>query len=126
MKLFKFILVFGLIPIVSFSQNINELLYLKINNYRKELGLKKLVIENKAKIANDQQLKYMVETSTVPLDHTQTLKSSYGRTFNSFDDRVDFVLTEPYEYIGENLIGIVYDNTNLSSIINNLIVNNLV
>jgi hypothetical protein len=54
----------------------------------------------------------MVETSTVPLDHTQTLKSSFGRTFNSFDDRVNFVLTEPYEYVGENLIGIVYDNTN--------------
>ena len=111
MKIIIMILFFGLIPIVSFGQNINELLYLKINNYRKKHDLKTLVVEKNAKVANDQQLNYMFETSTVPLDHTQLLKSSYVSTFNSFEDRVHFVCAESFEYIGENLIGIIYENS---------------
>jgi len=95
----------------SFTPNINDLLYQKINNYRLQNGLSPLVVSQNAKIVNDQQLKYMIETSTVPLDHSQLIETKYGHTFSTFQERINYVYNDSYIYFGENLIGMVYENT---------------
>ena len=94
----------------SFTPNINDLLYQKINNYRLQNGLSPLVVSQNAKIVNDQQLKYMIETSTVPLDHSQLIETKYGHTFSTFQERIDYVYKKPYLYVGENLVGMQYKN----------------
>jgi uncharacterized protein YkwD len=96
----------------SYTQDINKLLYKKINDYRKSNNLPELTVCDQAKIGNTQQLNYMVETSTVPLDHTQKIETSYGETFNSFEDRINSIYGKNYNYVGENLIGLCYDETN--------------
>ena len=53
----------------------------------------------------------MVETSTVPLDHTQKIKTTYPKTFNTFNDRVNYVYRYNFVYLGENLYGGVYEGT---------------
>lgn len=110
MKTILFI-IFFITTIISFSQTINDLLYVKINKYRKENGVKELIICNKARIANTQQLNYMIITSTVPLDHTQRIETNFGKTFDSFDERIEFIYGLNYEYVGENLIGLEYEGT---------------
>jgi len=110
MKTILFI-IFFITTIISFSQTINDLLYVKINKYRKENGVNELTICDKAKIANTQQLNYMVITSTVPIDHTQKIQTNFGKTFNSFDERIEFIYGLQYEYVGENLIGLEYEGT---------------
>jgi hypothetical protein len=93
------------------SQTINDLLYIKINKYRKENNEKELIVCNEAKIANTQQLDYMISTSTVPLDHTQKIQTNNDKTFKSFDERIEYIYGDNYEYVGENLIGLYYDET---------------
>ena len=110
MKSILFIITLFVINFVN-SQTINDLLYVKINKYRKENNEKELVVCDKAKIANTQQLEYMLTTSTVPLDHTQKTQTSYKKTFNTFDERIEFIYGDGYKYVGENLIGLYYDKT---------------
>ena len=90
----KTLIFFIFVSFVGFTQSINTLLFKKINNYRVENNLNPLVLSEEAKLLNSQQLDYMVETSTVPLDHTQKLKTSYPKTFNTFNDRVNYVYNE--------------------------------
>ena len=110
MKVIFFIITLLFFNIVN-SQTINDLLYVKINKYRKENNQKELVVCEKAKISNTQQLEYMISTSTVPLDHTQITETKYGKTFNSFNERIDYIYGDGYKYVGENLIGLYYDKT---------------
>jgi len=87
----------------SFGQKVNELIIKKINLYRKQNGIPELVYESKAKLANDQMLNYMIETSTLPLDHSQRITSSFPTTFETFIDRITYLYQYNYTYIGENL-----------------------
>lgn len=87
----------------SFSQKVNELIIKKINIYRKQNGVPELVYEPKAKLANDQMLNYMIETSTLPMDHSQKIVSSFPTTFETFIDRITYLYGYNYTYIGENL-----------------------
>lgn len=107
----KTLIFFIFVSFIGFSQSINTLLVQKINKYRIQNHLKPLVVSDSAKILNDQQLNYMVETSTIPLDHTQKLKTSYPKTFNTFNDRVNYVYKYNFVYLGENLYGGVYEGT---------------
>ncbi len=107
----KTLIFFIFVSFIGFSQSINTLLVQKINKYRIQNHLKPLVVSDNAKILNDQQLNYMVETSTIPLDHTQKLKTSYPKTFNTFNDRVNYVYKYNFVYLGENLYGGVYEGT---------------
>ena len=86
--LFLFFFSFGL------TQTLNELVIKKINNYRKEYGLPSLVYAPEAKLANDQMLNYMTQTCTVPLDHSQRIPTSFPVTFETFQER--------YEYLYKN------------------------
>lgn len=104
-------LIFVIFKFILFSQTINDLLYIKINKYRKENNHNELRICDEAKVANTQQLDYMIETSTVPLDHTQKIETNFGKTFDSFDERIEFIYGSNYEYVGENLIGLEYEGT---------------
>jgi len=87
----------------SFGQTVNDLIIKKINQYRKEYGLTPLKYSAEAKLANTQMLTYMVETSTMPFDHSQKLQSSFGQTFDNFTDRITYLYGYNYNYIGENL-----------------------
>lgn len=107
----KTLIFFIFVSFIGFSQSINTLLVQKINKYRIQNHLKPLVVSDSAKALNDQQLGYMVETSTIPLDHTQKLKTSYPKTFNTFNDRVNYVYKYNFVYLGENLYGGVYEGT---------------
>ena len=107
----KTLIFFIFVSFVGFTQSINTLLFQKINNYRTENNLNPLVLSEDAKLLNSQQLDYMVETSTVPLDHTQKLKTSYPKTFNTFNDRVNYVYNYNFVYLGENLYGGVYEGS---------------
>ena len=107
----KTLIFFIFVSFIGFSQSINTLLVKKINKYRIQNHLKPLVVSDSAKILNDQQLNYMVETSTIPLDHTQKLKTSYPKTFNTFNDRVNYVYKYNFVYLGETLYGGVYEGT---------------
>jgi uncharacterized protein YkwD len=69
------------------------------------------VVSDSAKISNQQQLNYMVETYTVPLDHTQKIKTSYPATFNTYSERINYIHKYDYNYVGENLYGAVYKGT---------------
>jgi uncharacterized protein YkwD len=110
MKTLIFILLF-FISFNSLPQSISDCLYKKINHYRKTLGLNELYVDERAKVFNDQQLKYMIETSTVPLDHSQKIKTKYPKTFNTFLDRVNYVYKNKYEYVGENLVSLLYEGS---------------
>ena len=107
----KTLILFIFISFVGFTQSLNTLIIQKVNKYRIQNHLKPLVVSDNAKLLNTQQLAYMVETSTVPLDHTQTLKTSYQKTFNTFTDRVNYVYKNGYNFVGENLYGAVYQGT---------------
>lgn len=87
----------------SFGQTVNDLIIKKINQYRKEYGLTPLKYSSEAKLANTQMLTYMVETFTMPFDHSQKLQSSFGQTFDNFTDRITYLYGYNYNYIGENL-----------------------
>jgi uncharacterized protein YkwD len=87
----------------SFGQTVNDLIIKKVNQYRKEYGLSPLKYSPQAKLANSQMLTYMVETSTMPFDHSQKLQSSFGKTFDNFTDRIVYLYGNNFNYIGENL-----------------------
>jgi uncharacterized protein YkwD len=108
----KLLFLFIFISFIGFSQSLNTLIIQKVNRYRVQNHLKPLVVSDSAKILNVQQLNYMVETSTVPLDHTQKIKTVYPKTFNDFKDRVNYIYNNQYKYIGENLYGSVYEGDN--------------
>jgi uncharacterized protein YkwD len=91
----------------SFGQKVNELIIKKINLYRKQNGIPELVYESKAKLANDQMLNYMIETSTLPLDHSQRITSSFPTTFQTFIERITYLYQYNYTYIGENLCSFI-------------------
>lgn len=97
--------------LLTLAQNISELLYVKINKYRKDHNLNELVVSDKAKVANTQQLNYMVKTSTVPLDHSQKIKTIFPKTFSTFTERMDYVYQNDYYYVGENLIAFFYEGS---------------
>jgi uncharacterized protein YkwD len=105
----KLLFLFIFISFIGFSQSLNTLIIQKVNKYRVQNHLKPLVVSDSAKILNVQQLNYMVETSTVPLDHTQKIKTTYPKTFNDFRDRVNYIYNNKYNYVGENLYGAVYE-----------------
>jgi uncharacterized protein YkwD len=107
----KTLILFIFISFVGFTQSLNTLITQKVNKYRIQNHLKPLVVSDSAKLLSTQQLNYMVETSTVPLDHTQKLKTSFTQTFNTFTDRVNYVYKFQYKYVGENLYGAVYEGT---------------
>ncbi len=107
----KLLFIFLFISFLSLGQSINQLITQKVNKYRSQNNLSPLIVSKNAKLLNDQQLGYMVQTSTVPLDHTQKLKTNYPKTFNTFDDRVNYVYNHNFVYLGENLYGGVYDDT---------------
>lgn len=109
MKTFLLTFVLFFFVTIGLSQSINDHLYKKINDYRKSLGVHELFVDNRAKVFNDQQLNYMIQTSTVPLDHTQKIKTKYPKTFNTFVDRVNYIYKDDYEFVGENLISIFYE-----------------
>ena len=85
------------------AQTLNQRVMNKINEYRASYGITPFAFEPKAKKANDQMLNYMIETSTVPLDHTQRIPSSFPKTFESFDDRVNYIYDKKFICIGENI-----------------------
>jgi len=87
----------------GFGQNVNDLIIKKVNQYRKENNLTPLKYSSEAKLANNQMLNYMIETSTMPLDHSQRISTSFGKTFDNFADRITYLYEYNYEYIGENL-----------------------
>ena len=87
----------------GFGQTVNDLIIKKVNQYRKEYNLTPLKYSSEAKLANSQMLTYMIETSTMPLDHSQKIPSSFGKTFDNFSDRITYLYGYDYEYIGENL-----------------------
>lgn len=103
MKLLLILFLFLFFFSFSFSQKVNDLIIKKINNYRKENGLLSLVYAPEAKLANDQMLNYIIETSTVPLDHSQRIPTSFAQTFETFIDRITYLYQYNYTYIGENL-----------------------
>ena len=107
----KTLIFFVFISFIGFGQSINTLLVQKINRYRIQNHLKPLVVSDSAKLLNDQQLNYIVETSTIPLYHTQKLKTSYPKTFITFNDRANYVYNYNFIYLGENLYGGVYEVT---------------
>lgn len=107
----KTLILFIFISFVGFAQSLNTSIIQKVNKYRVQNHLKPLVVSDSAKLLNVQELNYMVETSTVPLDHTQKLKTSFTQTFNSFTSRVNYVYKSQYKYVGENLYGAVYEGT---------------
>lgn len=107
----RLLFIFLFISFFSFGQSIDQLIIHKVNNYRTQNNLPTLVVSSDAKLLNDQQLDYMVQTSTVPLDHTQKIKTSYPKTFNTFNDRVNYVYKYNFVYLGENLYGGVYEGT---------------
>ena len=107
----KTLIIFIFVSFIGFGQSINDLIIQKVNKYRIQNHLKPLVVSDSARLLNTQQLTYMVETSTVPLDHTQKIKTSYQKTFNTFTDRVNYVYKFKYKYVGENLYGAVYEGT---------------
>ena len=111
MKTFLLNFIFFFFVSIGLSQSINECLYKKINNYRKSLGVPELFVDDRAKIFNDQQLNYMIQTSTVPLDHTQKIKTKYPKTFNTFVDRVNYIYKDNYEFVGENLVSTFYEGS---------------
>ena len=94
----KTLIIFIFVSFIGFGQSINDLIIQKVNKYRIQNHLKPLVVSDSARLLNTQQLTYMVETSTVPLDHTQKLKTSYQKTFNTFTDRVNYVYKFKYKY----------------------------
>jgi uncharacterized protein YkwD len=104
----KLLFLFIFISFIGFSQSLNTLIIQKVNRYRVQNHLKPLVVSDSAKILNVQQLNYMVETSTVPLDHTQKIKTSYPKTFNTFTERINYIHKHGYNFVGENLYGAVY------------------
>lgn len=110
MKNLIFVLLF-FISFNGFCQSINDYLYQKINHYRKSLGLNELFVDQRAKVFNTQQLNYMIQTSTVPMDHSQKIKTKYPKTFNTFLDRVNYVYKNKYEYVGENLVSLLYEGS---------------
>ena len=85
------------------AQTLNQRVMKKINEYRASYGITTLAYEPKAKKTNVQMLKYMIETSTIPLDHSQRLPTSFPKTFETFTDRVNYVNDSTYICIGENL-----------------------
>ena len=91
----------------SFGQKVNELILKKINIYRKQNGIPELTYSPQAELANRQMLNYMVETSTVPLDHTQKIQSKFPKTFDTFIDRIAYLYQYNYNYVGENLCSFV-------------------
>ena len=95
----KTLIFFVFISFIGFGQSINTLLVQKINRYRIQNHLKPLVVSDSAKLLNNQQLNYMVETSTIPLDHTQQLKTSYPNTFITFNDRANYVYNYNFIYL---------------------------
>jgi uncharacterized protein YkwD len=107
----KTLILFILVSFVGFGQSINTLIIQKVNKYRLDNHLKPLVVSDSAKISNQQQLNYMIETYTVPLDHTQKIKTSYPETFNTYSERIDYIHKYGYNFVGENLYGAVYQGT---------------
>ena len=85
------------------AQTLNQRVMKKINEYRASYGITPLAYEPKAKKINDQMLNYMIETSTIPLDHSQRLPTSFPKTFETFTDRVNYLYDTNYTCIGENL-----------------------
>ncbi len=85
------------------AQTLNQRVMKKINEYRASYGITPLAYEPKAKKINDQMLNYMIETSTIPLDHSQRLPTSFPKTFETFTDRVNYLYDTNYICIGENL-----------------------
>ncbi len=95
----------------TFGQSINDLIIQKVNKYRVQNKLVPYKVNEKAKPLNEQQLSYMSSTNTVPLDHSQKIKTSYPKTFNNFDERVNYVNRTGFNFFGENLYGAVYQGT---------------
>lgn len=104
--LFLFFFSFGL------AQTLNELVIKKINNYRGEYGLPSLVYSPEAKLANDQMLNYMLETSTLPLDHSQKIPTSFPVTFQTFQERYKYLYNDERVSLGENLCSFIDLKTN--------------
>jgi uncharacterized protein YkwD len=107
----KTLILFIFISFVGFTQSLSTLIIQKVNKYRVQNHLKPLVVSDSVKLFNCQQLNYMVETSTVPLDHTQKIKTSYPKTFNTFTERINYIHKYGYNFVGENLYGGVYEGT---------------
>jgi uncharacterized protein YkwD len=107
----KTLIFFIFVSFVGFGQSINSLIIQKVNKYRISNHLNPLVVSDSAKLSNQQQLKYMVETYTVPLDHTQKIKTSYPTTFKAFNERINYIHKYGYNFVGENLYGAVYQGT---------------
>ena len=97
------LIIFLFIFSFSFGQKVNDLIIKKINLYRKQNGLSELKYTPDAELANKQMLNYMVETSTLPLDHSQKISSSFPQTFETFIERITYLYEYNYTYIGENL-----------------------
>ena len=104
-----FIFIFVFFPF--FGQNVDQLIIKKVNEYRKENLLPPLCYSEKAKIANKQMLNYMVETSTIPLDHSQKIQTSNPKTFDNFIDRINYVYNFDYICVGENLCTFIKPST---------------
>lgn len=86
-----------------YGQTVNDLIIKKVNLYREQFGIQKLKYAPEAELANQQMLNYMIETSTMPTDHSQKIQSSFGKTFDNFVDRITYLYGYNYIYIGENL-----------------------
>ena len=96
------LLIFFIGAIDSYAQTkLDSLIVVKVNEYRIQKGLGILLWENCLKPLTNQHLNYMVTTRTVPLDHSQTQKTKYGRTFKDYNERVEYILKEEYIYVGE-------------------------
>jgi len=99
----KFLALMVLFSSAIQAQTLNERVMKKINEYRTSFGISPLVYEPKAKKANEQMLNYKIETSTMPMDHSQRIPTSYPQTFETFADRIYYLYEYNYNYIGENL-----------------------
>lgn len=97
-----FFILFLFLSVFSFSQTkLDSLILVEVNNYRLKNNLSQLVIDKRLKPLVVQHLKYMVETNTLPLDHSQKLNTKYQKKFNNFTERCDYILKEDYTYVGE-------------------------
>ncbi|MFM7684239.1 MAG: CAP domain-containing protein [Bacteroidota bacterium] len=114
------LLFFGAID--SYAQTkLDSLIVIKVNEYRSQKGLGNLIWENCLKPLTNQHLNYMVTTRTVPLDHSQTQKTKFGRTFKDFNERVEYILKEEYIYVGEVCLAAQKEGLDLDSLAGKLV-----
>ena len=110
MKTIFFLLVLFFVVQKNISQTkLDSLVMVEVNLYRSSKGLGILTVNKVLKPLVDQHLKYMVETTTVPLDHSQLLTTKYPKKFKNFTERCDYILKKDFIYVGELCVATLVD-----------------